>query len=118
VVIALTVRRGELWWATLPPPHGSGPGFRRPFLVVQSDTFNQSHIDTVIVATVTSNLDRARAIGNVLIEAKDSRLPKDSVVNVSQLATVDRWMLSEHVSSLPDELMDRVDAGLRLVLAL
>jgi mRNA interferase MazF len=116
-VIALTVRRGELWWATLPPPRGSGPGFRRPFLVVQSDTFNQSEIDTVVVATVTSNLNRARAIGNVLIEAKDSGLPKDSVINVSQLTTVDRRMLSLHIASLPDELMDRVDAGLRLVLA-
>jgi mRNA interferase MazF len=85
---------------------------------VQSDGFNQSQIDTVLVATVTSNLSLAHSLGNVLVEAKDSRLPKDSVVNVSQLATVDRRMLSMHVSSLPDELMDRVDAGLRLVLAL
>ncbi|HKW13132.1 MAG TPA: type II toxin-antitoxin system PemK/MazF family toxin [Candidatus Krumholzibacteria bacterium] len=117
-MIALTVRRGELWWSTLPPPRGSGPGFRRPFLVVQSDPFNQSEIDTVVVASVTSNLDRAQAIGNVLIEARDSGLPRDSVINVSQLTMVDRRMLSVHISSLPDELMDRVDAGLRLVLAL
>jgi mRNA interferase MazF len=116
-VIALTVRRGELWWATLPPPRGSGPGFRRPFLVIQSDSFNQSEIDTVVVATITSNLSRARAFGNVLVEARDSGLPKDSVINVSQLTTVDRRMLSIHVSSLPDALMARVDAGLRLVLS-
>ena len=117
-MIALTVRRGELWWAILPPPRGSGPGYRRPLLVIQSNTFNQSEIDTVIVATVTSNLSRARALGNVFIEAKDSLLPKDSVINVSQLTTVDRRILSVHISSLPDELMDRVDVGLRLVLAL
>ena len=71
-----------------------------------------------MVATVTSNVGRAQAIGNVLVEAKDSGLPRDSVINVSQLATVDRRMLSVHISSLPDELMDRVDAGLRLVLDL
>jgi mRNA interferase MazF len=117
MVIAFTVRKGELWWATMAPPRGSAPGFRRPFLVVQSDVFNHSQIETVIVATITSNLDRAGAIGNVLIEAKDSGLPRDSVVNVSQLTTIDRRMLSTHISSLPDELMDRVDAGLRLVLA-
>jgi mRNA interferase MazF len=85
--------------------------------VIQSDAFNQSQIETVIVATITSNLSLARAPGNVLLEARDSRLPKDSVVNVSQLTTVDRRTLSLHVASLPDELMDRVDAGLRLVLA-
>jgi len=116
-VIALTVRRGELWWATLTPPRGSGPGFKRPLLVIQSDAFNQSQIETVVVATITSNLGLARAPGNVLLEARESGLPKDSVVNVSQLTTVDRRILSLHIASLPDELMDRVDAGLRLVLA-
>jgi mRNA interferase MazF len=84
--------------------------------VIQSNAFNQSRIDTVIVAAITSNLDLARAPGNVLIPAGDSLLPRDSVVNVSQLATLDRRILAEHVSSLSEELMDRVDAGLRLVL--
>ena len=115
-MIAATIRRGDLWWATLPAPRGSGPGFRRPLLVVQSDAFNQSRIKTVIVAAVTSNLELARAPGNVYIEAKVSQLARDSVVNVSQLATVDRRILTMHISSLPEELMDRVDAGLRLVL--
>jgi mRNA interferase MazF len=109
-------RRGEIWWATLPPPAGSGPGFRRPVLVIQSDHFNRSRIGTVIVALITSNIALARAPGNVPIDASDSNLSKDSVVNVSQLATLDRRHLTEHVSSLSDELMDRVDAGLRLIL--
>jgi mRNA interferase MazF len=86
-------------------------------LVIQSDAFNTSRIGTVIVAAITSNLDLARAPGNVRLDAAQSRLSKDSVVNVSQLATVDRRILTEHVTSLPDPVMARVDAGLRLVLA-
>lgn len=109
--------RGEIWWATLPPPGGSGPGFRRPVLVIQSDVFNASRIGTVIVATITSNLELARAPGNVRLDASASRLPKDSVINVSQLATLDRRILTEPITSLSEDLMDRVDAGLRLVLA-
>jgi mRNA interferase MazF len=109
-------RRGEIWWAALPRPVGSGPGHRRPVLVIQSDAFNASRIDTVIVAAITSNLELARAPGNVRLDAAQSQLSKDSVVNVSQLATLDRRILTEHVTSLSGELMDRVDAGLRLVL--
>lgn len=109
-------RRGEIWWATLPRPVGSAPGLRRPVLVVQSDAFNASNINTVIVASITSNTEVARAPGNVRLDAAHSHLKKDSVVNVSQLATLDRRILTEHVTSLSEELMDRVDAGLRLVL--
>jgi len=116
--MATEVRRGDIWWATLPRPTGSGPGFRRPVLVVQSDAFNTSRIETVIVAAITSNTDLARAPGNVRLEATQGRLPKDSVVNVSQLATLDRRILTEHIALLPDESMARVDAGLRLVLTL
>ena len=110
-------RRGEIWWANLTAPIGSGPGYRRPVLVIQSNVFNASRIGTVIVAAITSNVELARAPGNVRLDAKQSRLQKDSVVNVSQLATLDRRILTERVASLSKETMARVDAGVRLVLA-
>jgi mRNA interferase MazF len=87
-------------------------------LVIQGDVFNQSRIETVVVASITSNLDLADAIGNVLVRSEDTQLPRDSVVNVSQLVTYDRQVLREHISSLAQELMERVDTGLRLVLSL
>jgi len=87
-------------------------------LVIQGDVFNQSRIETVVVASITSNLDLADAIGNVLVRSEDTQLPRDSVVNVSQLVTYDRQVLGEHISSLAQELMERVDTGLRLVLSL
>jgi mRNA interferase MazF len=112
------VRRGEVWWASLPEPGGSGPGFRRPVLVIQSDSFNQSRINTVIVAVVTSNVRLAYAPGNVLLETRQSRLPRDSVINVSQILTIDKAFLTERVSLLRPEIIARVDAGLKLVLGL
>jgi mRNA interferase MazF len=114
--MASELRRGDIWWATLPPPVGSGPGYRRPVLIIQSNVFNASRIGTVIVAAITSNVELGRAPGNVRLDAKQSGLKKDSVVNVSQLATLDRRILTERVVSLSAETMDRVDAGLRLVL--
>jgi mRNA interferase MazF len=111
------LRRGDIWWARLPAPVGSDPGYRRPVLVIQSDAFNASRIATVIVAAITSNLNLARAPGNVLLEAAHSGLHKESVVNVSQLATLDRSILTQRVASLPHDTMVRVDAGLQLVLA-
>jgi mRNA interferase MazF len=112
------MKRGELWWATLPAPTGSGPGFRRPVLIVQANPFNQSRIATVIVAVVTSNLSMAEAPGNVRVGKADSGLAKPSVVNVSQLFTVDRGLLAERVRALPADAMQRVEAGLRLALGL
>ena len=111
------LRRGDIWWANLPAPVGSGPGYRRPVLVIQSNVFNASRIESVIVAAITSNLGLARAPGNVLLDTTKSGLQKDSVVNVSQLATLDRRILTERVASLSEEVMDRVDAGLTLVFA-
>jgi mRNA interferase MazF len=112
------VRRGEVWWASLSEPGGSGPGFRRPVLVIQSDPFNESRINTVIVAVVTSNLRLAQAPGNVHLERRQSRLPRDSVINVSQLLTIDKAFLTERVSLLRTGIMARVEAGLKLVLGL
>lgn len=112
------MRRGEIWWASLPDPQGSGPGFRRPVLVIQNDPFNASRIRTVIVATITSNLRLAEAPGNVLLDMGESGLPRDSVINVSQVLTLDKSFLTERVSALQSEAMARVDNGLKLVLGL
>lgn len=112
------MKRGEVWWASLPAPTGSGPGFRRPVLVVQSNPFNQSRIATVVVAVITSNLALAEAPGNVRIGRTESGLSRASVVNVSQLVTLDRQLLTEKIRGLPAGTMQQVDDGLRLVLGL
>lgn len=87
--------RGDIWWASLPAPIASEPGYRRPLLVVQSNDFNQSRISTVIAAVITSNIRLADAPGNVILSKKESGLPKKSVVNVSQLITVDKSFFTE-----------------------
>ena len=110
------MKRGEIWWASLPTPTGSGPGFRRPVLVVQSNPFNESRISTVIVAVVTSNLGLADAPGNVRLAKSEAGLQKPSVVNVSQLITLDRSLLTSRVKALASTTMQQVDEGLRLVL--
>lgn len=110
--------RGEIWWADLPDPLGSEPGFRRPVLIVQSDFFTQSRIRTVIAVGLTTNVRTAGSPGNVPLARGQGGLAKDCVVNVSQLITVDRNSLSERIGSLAPRLMDQVDAGLRLVLDL
>lgn len=112
------MKRGEIWWAQLPDPIGSGPGYKRPVLIVQANPFNASHIATIIVATITSNLALAKAPGNVRISKSDSGLPQPSVVNVSQLITLDRSILARKVKTLPAAAMESVDDGLKLVLAL
>lgn len=110
--------RGEIWWADLPDPIGTGPGFRHPVLVVQDDEFNKSPISTVIVALISSNMNLARARGNVAILPRQSGLPKDSVINVSQLLTIDKSLLFERLEVLSEAKMEQVDAGLILVLSL
>ena len=110
--------RGEIWWATLPAPSASEPGYKRPLLVVQSDDFNRSTISTVIAVVITSNLNLAEAPGNVLLSRKSTGLPKKSVANVSQLITVDKSFLSERAGRINPELLQEVEAGIRLVLSL
>jgi len=112
------MQRGEIWWASLGKPEGSGPGYRRPVLIVQSDEFNRSRISTVIVAVLTSNTALAQAPGNVLIKARQAGLAKDSVVNISQVITVDKQCLTEKVKKLEASAMAEVDNGIRLVLAI
>jgi len=112
------IKRGEIWWADLVDPRGSEPGFRRPVVVVQSDSFNRSHIGTVVAAAITSNLDLGEAPGNVRVSRRESRLPRESVVNVSQVVTLDRRFLVKRVSRLPLRVIEEINSGLRLVLSL
>ena len=112
------MQRGEIWWASLPSPKGSGPGHRRPVLIVQSDAFNASHIQTVIAAVITSNLELSAAPGNLLLRRKESGLSRDSAVNVSQLITLDKAFLTERTGRLPKRHAGAIDEGLRLVLGL
>jgi mRNA interferase MazF len=112
------VKRGEIWWASLPDSGGSEPGFRRPVVIVQSDAFTASAIRTVIVAVLTTNLRLADAPGNVMLAKRQSRLKRDSVINVSQLLTLDKSFLTERVGRVPTREWSLLQDGLRLVLAL
>ncbi len=114
----MVVRRGDIWWASLPGPRGSEPAYRRPVVVVQSDAFNRSRISTVIAAVITSNLALASAPGNVELTRKQSGLPKASVINVSQIVTLDRAFLSRRVGRLAPKKMSLLENGLRLVLSI
>ncbi len=114
----MVVGRGQVWWADLGEPAGSEPGFRRPVLIVQSDSFNRSRLRTVVAVVLTSNVRLVDAPGNVLIPAKVVGLPKDSVANVSQVITVDRDFLTKPAGRLRGQLLKDVENGLRLVLAL
>jgi len=112
------IERGDLWWADLGEPRGSAPGHRRPVLVVSADAYNRSRIATVICVTVTSNLRLADAPGNVLLPQGTATLPKVSVADVSQVITLDKRDLDEHLGRLPGAYLQQVEAGLRRVLAL
>lgn len=112
------LERGDIYWADFGAPHGSEPGFRRPVLVVQDDRFNRSAVSTAIVVVLTSNTGLADLPGNVFLPAATSGLPKDSVANMTQLATVDKQRLVDKAGGVPDYLMRDVDAGIRLVLTL
>ena len=110
------IAQGEVWWADLPAPAGSEPGFRRPVVVVQTDAFNRSRLATVVCVALTSNLRWADAPGNVLLAARSTGLPKDSVANVSQIVTLDREVLTSRVGTLPDSKLQLVLLGIDIVL--
>lgn len=112
------MERGAVWWAELPQPVASEPGYRRPVIIVQSNAFNRSRIKTAMAVVITSNLRLADAPGNVSLPASSTGLPKDSVANVSQIITIDRSFLVEQCRRLPAQLMKEIDEGLRLSLAL
>ena len=110
------MKRGEIWWASLPT--GSEPGYRRPVLIVQADEFNQSRISTVIAAAITSNIKLADAPGNVSLTKREVGLKRESVINVSQVVTLDKSFLTKRVGRLSDRKLREVEDGLRLVFAL
>lgn len=111
------MRRGELWWASLREPEGSEPGYSRPVVILQANVFNESPIDTVIVATVTSNLRLGEAPGNVRLPKKRSNLSRDSVINLSQILTVNKTRLRERIGRLGSRELNAINEGLRLILA-
>jgi mRNA interferase MazF len=112
------MNRGEIWWASLPAPIGSEPGFRRPLLIIQSDALNRSRISTIIAVVITSNLKLSIAPGNVVLSRKNTGLPKKSVANVSQIITIDKSFLSEKIGTLSPDILKEVDAGIRLALSI
>ena len=114
----MVIKRGEIWWVELPEPLGSGPGYKRPLVIIQSNEFNKSKINTIIAAVITSNTHLAAAPGNVLLSSKKSKLPKESVINVSQIITIDKSFLTERVHTLSNRVMTQVDEGVKLVLKL
>jgi mRNA interferase MazF len=110
------IAQGEVWWADLAEPSGSEPGVRRPVVVVQGDAFNRSRISTVVCVALTSDLRWAEAPGSVLLSARTTGLPRDSVANVSQIVTLDREALGEHVGALPAKKLELVLLGIDIVL--
>ncbi len=110
--------RGEIWWAKLPTPRKSEPGLKRPVLIVQDDAFNRSNINTIICAVITTNLSLANAPGNLLLSKKDSNLPKQSVINVSQLITLDKSYFLSCVGTIPKFIVNELNNNLKIVLNL
>lgn len=110
------ISQGDIYWIELDEPNGSGPGYKHPHVVVQNNLFNRSQIKTVLVCPLTTNLRRASAPGNVLLDKKESNLPKQSVVNVSQVFTVDKTQLEEYVGTLSSRRVTEILAGIKLVL--
>ena len=114
----MQIHRGEIWWADLGIPQGSEPGYRRPVLVLQSDSFNESRIATAICAALTTNTRLAVAPGNVFLSKEESELSKDSVINISQIVTLDKGCLIEKAGLVRPSTMKEVEEGIRLILNL
>ena len=112
----MVISQGDVWWADLPDPTGSGPGFRRPVVVVQGDSLNRSEIATVVCVPLTSNVKWAKAPGNVLLSPRSTGLPKDSVANVSQIVTLDKTLLSDRTGRLPRAQLGLVVSGIDVIL--
>jgi mRNA interferase MazF len=112
----MVIAQGHVYWADLPNPTGSAPGFRRPVVVVQGDTLNRSRVRTVVCVPLTSNLDWAEAPGNVLLPARTTGLPKDSVAIASQIITLDRELLTEEAGKLSQRQLELILAGIDTIL--
>ncbi|MGD0658714.1 MAG: type II toxin-antitoxin system PemK/MazF family toxin [Syntrophorhabdales bacterium] len=113
----MNIRQGDIFWVDLGEPVRSGPGFRHPYVVVQNNVFNASRLNTVVLCALTSNVERAGAPGNVLLRKGEGNLPKDSVVNITQIITVDKSDLTERIGSLPVSRVNQIMDGINLLLA-
>ncbi len=109
------MKLGEIWWANLPNPYGSGPGYRRPVVIIQQNSFNESSINTIIVVVITSNLHLSKAPGNIRINKKQSLLDKDSVINISQVYTIDKTTLTEKVALLSSKTIKELKENLKMI---
>jgi mRNA interferase MazF len=112
----VVINQGDVFWVDLGEPSGSEPGYRHPHVVIQNNVFNRSRINTVVVCALTSNLERAKAPGNVLLDKEEADLPKQSVVNVSQIFTVDKKDLEEKIGTLSQQRVRQILDGIRLVI--
>jgi mRNA interferase MazF len=112
----MVINQGDMYWIDLDEPEGSEPGYKHPHVIVQNNLFNRSNIKTILVCPLTTNLKRAAAPGNVLLDKNESHLPKESVVNVSQLFTVDKTQLDEYIGTLSKKRMAEILNGIKLVL--
>jgi mRNA interferase MazF len=111
----MVITQGDIFWVDLDEPAGSGPGYRHPHVVIQNNLFNRSRINTVVVCALTSNLQRAGAPGNVLLDPDEAGLPKQSVVVVSQIFTVDKSQLGEHIGTLSKKRVRQILEGIKLL---
>ncbi len=111
----MVINQGDIFWVDLNEPSGSEPGYRHPHVVIQNNLFNRSRINTVVVCALTSNLKRAKAPGNVLLNKGEANLPRKSVVNISQIFTVNKSDLSEKIGSLTGERFNQVLIGINLL---
>lgn len=112
------MKQGEIWWANLLTPSKSESGFRRPVLIIQNNSFNNSKINTVICVIITSNMELAKAPGNIVLTKSESKLPKKSVINVSQIVTLDKRFLLTYISTLNLKVLNKFESGIKLVLDL
>ena len=111
----MVINQGEIYWVELEEPVGSEPGYRHPHVVIQNNLFNQSRINTVVVCALTSNLKRAQTPGNVLLEKDEANIPKQSVVNITQIFTVDKTQLYEFIGTVSKKRIRQILAGIRLL---
>jgi mRNA interferase MazF len=111
----MTIKQGDIFWVKLRAPKGSEPGFRHPHVVIQNDVFNASHINTVVICALTTNLKRAQAPGNVTLSKGEANLTKKSVVNISQVVTVNKSDLKDKIGSLSSEKTKKIIEGIKLL---
>ena len=113
----MNIQQGDIFWVELGEPTGSEPAFRHPYVVIQNNVFNASRLNTVVLCALTSNLRRAKAPGNVLLRKGEAGLPKESVVNITQIITVDKSDLGKRIGSLPKGKVNQILEGVKLLLA-